>query len=227
MKHLATAIPSHPVFSRRSALQAGAIELLGLGMNHLALLRALSAPAKPRSRARAVIYIFLSGGLAQLDSFDPKPDAPAEIRGEFQAIATRTPGIRICEHLPRLAQRSHLWALCRSLTHPYNAHSQGHLAMLTGLTPLPPGFDASKPKPTDWPSLAAVANQLIPRRNNLPPAVILAYAGARMGHAWPSCRSRGSTRNCSWSRRKAAPRQLTRLPGAVYFVNWKPEMKAR
>jgi uncharacterized protein (DUF1501 family) len=173
MKHLASAIPSHPVFSRRSALQAGAIGLLGLGMNHLAPLRALSAPAKPRSRARAVIYIFLSGGLAQLDSFDPKPDAPAEIRGEFQAIATRTPSIRICEHLPLLAQRSDLWALCRSLTHPYNAHSQGHLAMLTGQTPLPPGFDASKPKPTDWPSLAAVANQLVPRRNNLPPAVIL------------------------------------------------------
>jgi hypothetical protein len=120
-----------------------------------------------------VVYIFLSGGLAQLDSFDPKPDAPTEIRGEFQAIATRTPGIRICEHLPRLAQRSHLWALCRSLTHPYNGHSQGHLAMLTGQTPLPPGFDASKPKPTDWPSLAAVANQLVPLRNNLPPAVIL------------------------------------------------------
>jgi hypothetical protein len=142
-------------------------------MNHLAPLRALAALAKPPSKARSVIYIFLSGGLAQLDSFDLKPDAPAEIRGEFRAIATRTPGIRICEHLPRLAQRSHLWALCRSLTHPYTGHSQGHLAMLTGQTPLPPGFDASKPKPTDWPSLAAVANQLVPRRNNLPPAVVL------------------------------------------------------
>jgi len=102
-----------------------------------------------------------------------KPAAPTEIRGEFQAIATRTPGIRICEHLPRLAQRSHLWALCRSLTHPYTGHSQGHLAMLTGRTPMPPGFDASKPRPADWPSITALANQLVTRRNNLPPAVIL------------------------------------------------------
>src|SRR5437763_11287694 len=165
--------PQHPVFSRRTALQAGTIGLLGLGINHLAPWRALAAQPAPRSRARSVIYIFLSGGLTQLDSFDLKPEAPAEIRGEFQSIATRTPGIRICEHLPRLAQRSHLWALCRSLTHPYTAHSHGHLAMLTGRTPMPAGFDASKPRPTDWPSLAAVANQLVPRRNNLPPAVVL------------------------------------------------------
>src|SRR5262245_2916462 len=134
--------PQHPVVSRRAALQAGSIGLLGLGMNHLVPLRALSASA-PRVKARSVLYIFLSGGLTQLDSFDLKPDAPAEIRGEFQAIATRTPGIQICEHLPRLAQRSHLWALCRSLTHPYTGHSEGHLAMLTGRTSLPAGFDAS------------------------------------------------------------------------------------
>jgi hypothetical protein len=173
MRCLRSAPLQHPVLSRRTALQAGAIGLLGLGMNHLAPLRALAASAAPRGKARSVLYIFLSGGLTQLDSFDLKPDAPAEIRGEFQSIATRTPGIRICEHLPRLAQRSHLWALCRSLTHPYTGHSQGHLAMLTGRTPMPPGFDDSKPKPTDWPSLAAVANQLVPRRNNLPPAVVL------------------------------------------------------
>ena len=79
-----------------------------------------------------MIYIFLSGGLAQQDSFDLKPDAPENIRGEFKPIATRTPGIRICEHLPMLAERSHLWALCRSLTHPSNDHSRGHAIMLSG-----------------------------------------------------------------------------------------------
>src|SRR5262245_41153530 len=167
-----SAILQHPVFTRRTAVQAGAIGLLGLGMNHVSALRAL-AGAQTGAKARSVIYVFLSGGLSQLDSFDLKPNAPAEIRGEFKPIATRTPGLQICEHLPRLAVRSHLWALCRSLTHPYTAHSEGHLAMLTGRTPMPPGFDASKPKPTDWPSLAAVANQLVSRRNNLPPAVVL------------------------------------------------------
>ncbi len=169
-------IATHPRFSRRAAIQAGSISLLGLGLNHVAGLRGLATETGspvPKSH-KAVIYIFLSGGLTQHDSFDPKPEAPVEIRGEFYPIATRTPGIEICEHLPLLAQRSHLWALCRSLTHPYTGHSQGHLSMLTGRTPMPPGFDASKPKETDWPSIAAVAQQLMPRaNNNLPPAVAL------------------------------------------------------
>src|SRR2546423_1089314 len=120
----------HPRFTRRTAIQAGAIGLLGLGVGELSALQALGAPAA--KKPRAAIYIFLSGGLAQQDSFDLNPDAPANIRGEFKPIATRTPGVRICEHLPLLAKRSHLWALVRSLTHRTNDHSAGHLLMLTG-----------------------------------------------------------------------------------------------
>lgn len=168
---------SHPVCTRRTAIQAGALGLLGLGMNHVAGLRQLQAsttsPAKREAPARAVIYIFLSGGLSQLESFDLKPDAPANIRGEFRPIATRTPGLQICEHLPKLAARSERWALCRSLTHSSNDHSASHLLMLTGRSTLPPGFDPGRPKPTDWPSIAAVATQLTQPRNNLPPAAIL------------------------------------------------------
>src|SRR5947208_3648494 len=103
---------------------------------------AVRAPARtPRAaeaRAKQVIYLFLSGGLAQHDSFDLKPDAPDTIRGEFRPIATRAPGLHICEHLPLLAQRSQHWALCRSLTHPTNNHSKGHAIMLTGRPELPP-----------------------------------------------------------------------------------------
>src|SRR5262249_8946899 len=120
-----------------------------------------------------VIYIFLSGGLSQLDSFDLKPHAPESIRGEFKPIATRTPGIYICEHLPLLARQSGLWSLVRSLTHPSNGHSEGHMIMLSGQTPLPPGFSANQPKPTDWPSIAAIAGAATQPRNNLPPAAIL------------------------------------------------------
>lgn len=161
----------HPQFSRRFAIQAGAIGLLGLGMDQLAALRSASGAESPR--ARAVIYIFLSGGLAQQDSFDLKPDAPETIRGEFKPIATATPGLQICEHLPRLAERSRLWSLVRSLTHPSSDHSAGHLIMLTGRSELPTGFDPNQPKATDWPSMAAVAGALTPVRNNLPPAVVL------------------------------------------------------
>jgi hypothetical protein len=163
----------HPVFTRRTALQAGAVGLLGLGTNHLAALRAAAAPAGRSPTARAAIYIFLSGGLSQHDSFDMKPDAPEDIRGEFKPIATRSPGIRICEHLPMLAQRSHRWALVRSLTHRTNGHSEGHMMMLSGRSDLPPGFSGNMPKPTDWPSIASIAGAATAPRNNLPPAVVL------------------------------------------------------
>jgi hypothetical protein len=148
---------------------------MGLGMNHLSALKALTADSgnAPKRRAKSVIYIFLSGGLAQHESFDLKPDAPAEIRGEFKPISTRTPGIQICEHLPELAKRSNKWALVRSLTHGSNDHSLGHHIMLTGHSEAPLGFDRTKPQSTDWPSIASVATALAPRRNNLPPALVL------------------------------------------------------
>lgn len=165
----------HPALSRRTWIQAGSIGLLGLGMNHLPALRAATAAgAAPEApRAKSVIYIFLSGGLAQHDSFDLKPAAPENIRGEFRPIATRTPGIEICEHLPLLAARSRLWALVRSLTHRSNDHSAGHHIMLTGRGELPPGFNPGAARPGDWPSIAALAAFATPQRNNLPPAVVL------------------------------------------------------
>jgi hypothetical protein len=161
---------AHPVLSRRAMLQAGGVSLLGFGASHLSALRAESPAKHP---AGAVIYIFLSGGLAQQDSFDPKPDAPDNIRGEFKPIPTRTPGLNVCEHLPLLAQRSDQWAVVRSLTHPTNNHSDGHLMMLTGRSVLPPGFNPNAPKDSDWPAVAAVAGVVTRPRNNLPPAVVL------------------------------------------------------
>ena len=167
-----TAHPVHPGCSRRTAVQAGAVGLLGLGMNHLNWLHAAGG-AGGRERAKSVIYIFLSGGLAQHESFDLKPDAPSDIRGEFKPIPTRTPGLHICEHLPELAKRSEHWALCRSLTHKSNDHSAGHHIMLTGRSDIPPGFNPSLPKDSDWPSIAALAGARFAPKNNLPPAIIL------------------------------------------------------
>jgi Protein of unknown function (DUF1501) len=172
----ASCSPRHPTVSRRFTLQAGAVGLFGLGMADLTALRSARASgdlALQASPSRSVIFIFLSGGLAQHESFDPKPDAPEVIRGEFRPIATRTPGVHVCEHLPLLAERSHLWSMVRSLTHSSNDHSAGHHIMLTGRSDLPPGFDPNRPKPTDWPSVAAVAGALATPRHNLPPAVVL------------------------------------------------------
>ena len=167
-------LPNHSSISRRTAVQAGAVGLLGLGMNHLDGLRNANAATANRS-PKSCIYIFLSGGLAQQDSFDLKPNAPDTVRGEFNPIATKTPGIQICEHLPRLAERSEDWALVRSLTHPTNGHTLGHFYMLTGRTDTPPGFRGDRvPRPTDWPSIASVVGDVVPApNNNLPPAVVL------------------------------------------------------
>src|SRR5262249_41275452 len=112
-------------------------------------------------------------GASQLDTFDPKPEAPDSIRGEFHPIATRTPGIEISEHLPLLAQRSQLWALCRSLTHRSDDHDAGHQIMLSGHSELPPGFLGFQSRATHWPSIAAMANFAVPGHDNLPPAVVL------------------------------------------------------
>lgn len=164
---------THPRFSRRTAIQAGSIGLLGLGMNHLQALQAADISTGVGPSPKSCIFIFLSGGLGQHDSFDMKPDAPDDVRGEFKPISTSTPGIQICEHLPMLAARSHLWALCRSLTHTSNDHSAAHHIMLTGRTKLPTSFNPSRPQSSDWPSIATIAGELVKPKNNLPPVAVL------------------------------------------------------
>jgi hypothetical protein len=174
MTERATRDALHALPSRRVALQAGAIGLIGLGMPQLAAAQALANPRTPR--ARAVIFVFLTGGLSHLDSFDLKPDAPDNIRGEFQPIATRTPGIRICEHLPLLAQRSDRWALVRSVATNSNGHEEACHMLLTGRLDLPVGFSTQNvPNANEWPSMPALVNYVRrgQGRNNLPPAVVL------------------------------------------------------
>ena len=155
-------------------IKAGSIGTLGAGLNQAGLLRALASNTKgDKKKAKSVIYIFLSGGLSQIDTFDMKPNAPLEIRGEFSSIKTKTPGLHICEHLPELAKRSHHWGLCRSITHRWNEHSQGHHIMLTGRSELPSGFDPNKPRPQDYPSIAAMANRYLKGTGPLPPSMVL------------------------------------------------------
>lgn len=163
---------AHPLLTRRAALQAGAIGFLGL--EQLTALQA--SPPADTPRARSVIFIFLTGGVSQHDSFDLKPEAPDSIRGEFQPIATRTPGIQICEHLPLLAQRSDKYALVRSVATNSNGHEEACHMLLTGRLDLPVGFSTQNvPNPNEWPSLPALVNFARNGRgnNNLPPAMIL------------------------------------------------------
>src|SRR5437764_12478382 len=122
--------------TRREFLQVGYSGLLGIGLAG-AMRRVEAAPAARAAgatggRAKSMILVFLTGGPSHLDTFDLKPNAPAEVRGEFQPIATSVPGIRISEHLPGLAQRMERLAIVRSLTHKNNGHLPATHWVLTG-----------------------------------------------------------------------------------------------
>ena len=159
--------------TRRSALRAGAAGLVGMGAAEMAAAQALAA-RNPVTPAKSVIFVFLTGGISQHDSFDMKPDAPADVRGEFNPIATKTPGLQICEHLPLLAQRTQDYAILRSLATGNNGHEIACHMMLTGRQDLPPAFSTNKvPSPNEWPSIPALVNYTTAGRNNLPPAIVL------------------------------------------------------
>jgi hypothetical protein len=166
--------------SRREALRAGALTLTGLGLAGLYRGQATAALASGGfGRARACILIFQWGGPSQLDTWDPKPDAPAEIRGEFATIATRTPGVRISEHFPRLAARTERLAIIRSLTHDDPAHLSTAHRLLTGHLAPTPYSDAIGPSPRDWPHLGSLVARCRPSRGTtLPSAVTMPWTVA-------------------------------------------------
>lgn len=121
-------------FYRRDFLKIGALGYFGLSLP--ALLRAQSANAMA-SKEKSCILVWLGGGPSHVDTFDPKPDAPAEIRGEFNAIETNANGIRISEHLPYLAQQMDKFAILRSVTSPEGSHERATQYLNTGYKPLP------------------------------------------------------------------------------------------
>ncbi|MGL4550268.1 MAG: DUF1501 domain-containing protein [Gemmataceae bacterium] len=150
--------------TRRRLLQAGAISALGLSLPRL--LRADEA-ARPRT-ADACILLFLNGGPSHLDMWDLKPDAPAEIRGEFKPIASSAPGVHLGEHLPRLAKLMHHGTLIRSAHHGVNnSHAAAVYAALTGHDR---GEAGGGTKPTDNPAIGSVVGKVYP-----PAAPVLPY----------------------------------------------------
>ena len=116
--------------SRRALLRLGA---LALGGWHWPQLRATAAAAE--SPATSVILFWMWGGPSQFETFDPKPDAPAEYRGPFRPIRSTVPGMDICELFPRLARQARRLALIRSLHHTMSSHNDGSIEVLTGKTP--------------------------------------------------------------------------------------------
>jgi hypothetical protein len=145
--------------TRRDLIRAAGAGLLGTSLTRL--LAAEQAGTIVRPRARHVIFLYLFGGPSQLETFDMKPDAPEGIRGPFKPTQSRTPGLVLCEHLPKLAAMSDKFAVIRTITHPYNDHNACHL-MQTG-RPLPPADrGAAMVNSTDnfWPAMGSVVEYL-------------------------------------------------------------------
>lgn len=168
--------------SRRQML-ATSCGLLGISLPSLLQFRAQARPLSPsvpagnaNGRAKACIIVYCWGGMSHLDTFDPKPDAPAEIRGTFQPIATATPGIRVMEHVPLLARQTERLAIIRSIHHQSTAHGKGMYWNMTGHPPAQAQVAVNQP-PTrdDWPCLPAMISKFRPPAKGMPQAVQVPY----------------------------------------------------
>ena len=135
---------------RREFLRVGLSGFASLSLPGLLQLRALAGTANPSPKT-AIILVWLRGGASHLETYDPKPDAPSEIRGIFGSIPTSVPGMRLCELLPRHAKIADKFTLLRSMSHTGGGHPAGSLQMLTGD---PDAQDKEKPVFPDWMTVA-------------------------------------------------------------------------
>ena len=159
--------------SRRELLQAGGLAALGLSLPQL--LRAEQSLSN-RRREKHCIFIFQYGGLSQLDSWDPKPNAPAELRGPYKPIPTSVPGFRVGELMPRLARNANKFAVIRSMTHGVAVHDVANTMLLAG----------NRKPAADDPAFGSVVTKLKPSAANVPSNVWLQKFG---GGAMPPDRT--------------------------------------
>lgn len=163
---------------RREMLRLGGLGMLGLSLPVLLEQRAMAAPAKkPKSfgQAKNCIILYLSGGPAQLDTFDPKPEAPEDIRGEFGTIQTTLPGVRFSELLPTAAKWTDKTALVRTMWHEHNDHGRGSYWMFTGYPYLGSVSDVNSMSRADMPHMGACLAKLAPGKGPLPPWAIVPH----------------------------------------------------
>lgn len=151
--------------SRRRVLHAGALPLLGLSLPNL--LAAKESPLEIGTKEKSCIFIFQYGGLSQLDSWDPKPNGPSEIRGPYQSISTTVPGYQVGELMPQLAKQAHRYAVIRSMSHGVPIHDVANRMLLAGQSQ--PAMDA--------PSFGAMVTKLRPSNASVPSHVWLQKFG--------------------------------------------------
>jgi Protein of unknown function (DUF1501) len=172
-----------PSPSRREMLAIGALTPLGLNLSRL--LASESRPATKRRPAKSCLLIFMEGGPSHIDTFDMKPDAPAEIRGLFRPIQTPVPGVHVCDHLPLLASRMHHFAQVRSVHHAINDHNAGAYYALTGRSPVDGSKLIVSESPTNFPPFGAVLSKLRPTGGALPDFIHIPEVMSNLGFDIP------------------------------------------
>jgi Protein of unknown function (DUF1501) len=165
MKHQCPGNPLERYNSRREFMYVGLLGGLGLTLPGFLQQKALAAQKFYETKegvAKSIIHIFLPGGLAQQESFDPKPLAPSEYRGPFSAIDTKIPGVQFSQFMKDTAQIADKITIIRSMSHGEAAHERGTHNMFTGYRPSPA---------VEYPSIGSVIGHELGPRNNLPPYV--------------------------------------------------------
>jgi hypothetical protein len=188
----------HPNIGRRRLLEAGGLSLFGLSLADLLRVQAQAEGAtQSRATAKSVVFIFQSGGPSQHETWDPKPEAPAEIRGDYGTTATRTSGYRICEYLPKLASRSDRYSIVRTMHHTAgpqfrNEHNASMYMVQSGRCELPPGENTNtiglpRPRRFEWPSIGSAIAYAMPGGASfgLPPVVEIPRANIQVPGTGP------------------------------------------
>jgi hypothetical protein len=168
-----------PRINRRQLLCAGGLGFLGLNLANLLNAEAVAATsAAPTGKPpiKSCVLMFYYGGPSHHDTWDMKPDAPAEVRGEFKGISTSVPGLQICEHLPRSAKIMHRAAIIRSGHHTMRNHNAAAVEALCGRTPLRGDLELLANDPTtDFPCYGSAVSYFSDRASTVPPFVALPH----------------------------------------------------
>jgi len=167
--------------SRRHALRLGAAGLIG-GLTLPRILELQAKAAAPgKVRAKSCIFLFLEGGPPHQDMWDPKPDAPAEIRGPFRPISTNVPGTFVTDQLPLCAKIADKYTIVRNHSHRDNAHTTGYHYVMTGRRANFADGDNPVPNNDFYPSIGSVVSRVLGQRGALPPYINLPHPMAAGG----------------------------------------------
>lgn len=184
-KHCSPGLQSVRHWTRREWLRLGGLSAFGLSLPNLLQSKPIPSRAATFGKAKSCILLFLAGGPPQHETFDPKPDAPVDVRGNFRAISTSVPGLQFCETLPHTSKIAHHLAVIRSMCTDIHSHSSSGAFMLGGYEPVNKAENVP-PSADDWPSIAAVVGAMTPSKRSPLSSVALPDELYNDGHiVWP------------------------------------------